>query len=384
MSSSPSLRLGIIGLGNIGQQHLQNIIKGEVPGCHVSAVCSRHLTALPHTDATEHFNDYRSLIDSGCCDAILVATPTGSHAEIGAYALRAGLHVMMEKPLGLSLAEGEQLLALQQPEQTFALMLNQRAAPLFLTMRDHLQRGALGTITRSHWTMTNWFRPEIYYQVSDWRATWCGEGGGLLVNQCIHNLDIYQWLCGMPTRVRAFCRFGRYHNIEVEDEATAYFEYDNGASGGFIGSTGEAPGCNSFDIVGDKGSLKYNGDTLILYENEPTTSEYSRKSQELFGMPKVRQRDITPSEVVNQHALLLSNFVAAINTGADLIAPAAEGLKSLALANSMLLSTWEDRWVDMPLDSAAYQLQLQRRLDESKLREPKRMTAIVDMSKSFR
>lgn len=228
MSQSESVRLGVIGIGNIAKQHITNVRSGQVHGCEISALCSRSSSTLVTELALPYFHDYRELIASGLCEAILIATPTYSHFEIASAALQAGLHVMIEKPIGLSVKEGEDLLALQQDDQILAVMLNQRADPLFTIMHDLIEQGVLGEICRTHWTMTNWFRPEIYFQVSDWRGTWRGEGGGLLLNQCIHNLDIFHWLCGMPRSVRAFCRFGRFHEIEVEDEVTAYLEYDNG------------------------------------------------------------------------------------------------------------------------------------------------------------
>ena len=241
MSNPGRVRIGVIGLGNIGRQHIGHIRSGQAGRCELAALCSRNPDAPAGELGLPHFTDYRDLLGSGLCDAVVVATPTFQHAEMGAAVLDAGLHLLMEKPIGLSTWEGEQLLARQGSGQLFALMLNQRTDPLFLAMRQQLRSGSLGEITRTHWTMTNWFRPEIYFQVSDWRATWRGEGGGLLLNQCIHNLDIFQWLVGMPEAVRADCRFGRYHNIEVEDEVSALLRYPSGASGVFVGSTGEAP-----------------------------------------------------------------------------------------------------------------------------------------------
>lgn len=384
MSQNSIVRLGVIGLGNIAQQHINNIVSGQVEGCELTALCARQPTELAVQLGVTHFTDYRELIASKLCDAVLIATPTFHHFEVGAAALRAGLHVMMEKPLGLSVAEGEQLLDLQEEAQIFALMLNQRADPLYLAMRDVMEGEGIGKITRTHWTMTNWFRPEIYFQVSDWRATWAGEGGGLLLNQCIHNLDIFQWLCGMPISVRAMCQFGRYHDIEVEDEATAYFEYASGASGVFIGSTGEAPGVNRFDIIGDCGALHFDGDKLLHSRNEPSTSQYSRDTRDMFGMPDTTETDLTPDRSGNQHAQLLTNFAAAIRRDEELIAPAREGLHSLALANSMLLSTWEDRAVALPLDGECYQRALQQRLQHSSLREKAKLEAHIDMGASYR
>ncbi len=384
MTEQGTLRVGVVGLGNIARQHIENMLSGQAGACRLAATCSRNPSEYADGLDIPHFTQLQALIDSATCDAVLVATPTFNHLEAGSAVLDAGLHLMMEKPLGLSIAEGEQLLARQGQDQVFALMLNQRTDPLFLAMREQIAGGVLGQITRTHWTMTNWFRPEVYFQVRDWRATWRGEGGGLLVNQCIHNLDIFQWLCGMPASVRGFCRFGRYHDIEVEDEATAYFDYEGGASGVFIGSTGEAPGVNRLDIVGDRGQLSFDGERLLLTINEPATSEYNRSTRDMFGMPDSSTTDITPDRSVNQHGAVLANFAAAVLEGEPLIAPAADGLDSLALANAMLLSTWESREVHLPLDSAVYQRALAQRLEGSSLREKADIEANIDMGASYR
>lgn len=381
---SEQVRLGVVGLGNIAQQHIQNVVNGHVADCKVTAVCTRSGQSLAQQLNIAHFDNADSLIGSGVCDAVLVATPTYTHTDIGAAVLNAGLHLLMEKPLDLSLKHAEETLALQGGGQIFALMLNQRTDPLFLAMQEVIANGTIGEITRTHWTMTNWFRPEVYFQVSDWRATWQGEGGGLLLNQCIHNLDIFQWLCGMPSKVQAFCRFGHTHNIEVEDEATAYFEYANGASGVFIGSTGEAPGVNRFDIIGDNGSLSFDGETLWFTENKQSTSEFSRNTRDMFGMPETSRREIVVDRSVNQHALVLSNFVAAITQGAELIAPASEGLASLELANAMLLSSWERRSLTLPLNADEYQIALQKKLETSSLRKKADINVNIDMDASYR
>ena len=384
MNQTTVVRLGVIGLGNIAQQHIENVTSGAAGRCQLAAICSRSASELASKCGVQHFAKPLDLIQSGLCDAVLVATPTFNHREVGEQVLEAGLHLMMEKPLGLSIGEGEQLVEKLQDSQVFGLMLNQRTDPLFQAMHDCVTSQVLGEITRTHWTMTHWFRPEIYYQASDWRATWKGEGGGLLLNQCIHNLDIFQWLCGMPTSLHGFCQFGRYHDIEVEDEATAYLQYENGATGVFIGSTGEAPGVNQLDIVGDKGTLSFDGERLSLALNTPATSEFSRSTRDMFGMPAVEVTDITPARQVNQHALVLANFADAILDGAPLIAPAAEGLSSLAMANAMLLSTWESREVSLPLASETYQRALNQRLSDSSLREKTNTKVNVDMSASYR
>ena len=378
------VRLGVIGMGNIAQQHIQHVVNGAVEHCVISAVCSRTKKNDIDIGSAEYFTDYKKLIDSGVCDAVLIATPTMQHLEMGTYALKAGLHVLMEKPIGLSVAEGETLLSLKRNGQVFGLMLNQRLDPVFQKMKKVIDQGELGELQRTSWIMTHWFRPDIYFKVSDWRATWRGEGGGLLVNQCIHNLDIFQWLCGMPEKLTGFCSFGKYHDIEVEDEATAYMTYANGATGLFVGSTGEAPGINQLDIIGDKGTLSYDGKKLILKQNAQSTARYCADSREMFGMPDMTETEITPQETVNQHAGIIENFVSAILHDEDLIAPAEQGLLSLSLANAIVLSSWRDETIDLPLDSSLYQQELSQRIEGSGLREKLNVEAIIDMEKSYR
>ncbi|MCF2947167.1 Gfo/Idh/MocA family oxidoreductase [Paraglaciecola aquimarina] len=386
--SQQTIKLGVIGLGNIAQQHINNVTSGAVENCQITALCARTDTGLAKELNAQHFTDYRTLIDSGSVDTVLIATPTLSHFAIAKYALEKGLHVMLEKPIGLSSWEGEELLKIKPENVQFALMLNQRTDPTFEKMKQVVDSGVLGEIKRTHWTMTNWFRPDIYFQVSDWRATWKGEGGGLLVNQCIHNLDIFQWICGVPNQITAFCEFGKYHNIEVEDEVTAYLRYNNKATGVFIGSTGEAPGVNRFDIIGDKGSIHFtvvdgNGQ-LTQKLNDQSTADFCANTDEMFGMPKVTDSDISTDEKVNQHAIIMNNFIQAIHGGTKLIAPAEDGLASLDIANAMLQSTWNKQTVSLPLDRLHYQTLLNEKASNSELRVKSKVEAKVDMNASYR
>lgn len=379
-----TIKLGVIGLGNIAQQHIDNITNAHVNNCQITALCSRNKTPLADELGATHFSDYKMLIDSGLVDSVLIATPTMSHFDIAAYALQKNIHVMLEKPIGLSSYEGEELLKLTDANTTFALMLNQRTDPTYQKIKDIVDSNVLGDIQRTHWTMTNWFRPDIYFQVSDWRATWKGEGGGLLVNQCIHNLDIFQWICGVPSEITAFSEFGKYHNIEVEDEVTAYLRYNNKATGVFVGSTGEAPGVNRFDIIGDKGSLHFDNGNLTQKLNDQSTAHFCANTDEMFGMPHVTESTILVTEIVNQHALIMNNFVNAILHNEKLIAPAAEGLASLDIANAMLLSTWNKKTVSMPMNRQAYQTELNAKAAASSLRTKSNAEAKVDMNASYR
>jgi predicted dehydrogenase len=245
-------------------------------------------------------------------------------------------------------------------------MFNQRTDPYYIAIRDLVRTGALGPIRRINWTITNWFRTHAYYASGGWRATWAGEGGGVLLNQCPHNLDLFSWMFGQPKRVRAFCSFGRYHDIEVEDDVTAYLEYPDGATATFITSTGEAPGTNRLEVAAEKGRLVMEADKIVLTENEMPMGEFSRTTKESFAAPKTAEKLIPAEGHGGQHVTIMQNFVAAIAEGAPLIAPAEEGINSVELANAMLLSTFEDRAVDLPLDGARYEKALKEKIAQSK------------------
>ncbi|MCF7847259.1 MAG: Gfo/Idh/MocA family oxidoreductase [Kiritimatiellales bacterium] len=381
------LRIGVIGLGNIGKVHVNNLRGGLVEGAELVAVAEQATGALDEfkDSGIACFTDATEMIQSGLVDAALIALPTFLHAPLGIQALEAGLHVMMEKPLACHKAEAERILAARQrDDQVIALMMNQRTNPCYAKLKQWLDEGAIGTLQRVSWIMTNWFRPEIYFHSSAWRATWAGDGGGVLMNQCPHNLDVLQWLVGMPERIRGYCSFGKYHDLDVEDEATAYLEYPNGVTGLFAASTGEAPGVNRLEIIGDKGTLKTDGNKAILMRCSESVAEFSKSTDEMFGMPEITEEVFEPTEAVNQHAIILTNFSKAINEGETLITPAEEGIKSLELAGAMIYSTWTDSTVELPLDSAAYEARIKQAAAESTPRTNLKTAAKVDMSKSYR
>ena len=379
------IRLGVIGLGNMGSAHVRTIQQGNVPGLKVTAVSDSNPKLLPDDASLKKFTDGGQLIRSGEVDAVLIATPHYAHTSIGVDALEQGLHVLVEKPISVHKADCEKLIAAHKggEKQIFAAMFNQRTDPFYQRIRALVQNGELGELRRVNWIVTNWFRSEAYYASGGWRATWAGEGGGVLLNQCPHNLDLMQWLFGMPKSIRAFCKFGRYHDIEVEDDVTAYLEYPNGASGVFVTTTGEAPGTNRLEVTGERGRLIYENDRLTFTRNEVETSTFSRTTQERFSSPQVWDVTIPVSGHGEQHVGIMKNFVAAINGKAPLLAPAAEGIHSVELANAMLLSTFEDRTIPLPIDGQAYAAQLSK-LAASSRHKPETDTLPVDLSQSFR
>jgi predicted dehydrogenase len=363
-----TVRLGIAGLGNMGATHARQILDGKIPRLRLVAVADNEPGKVGAFPGIRGFGSAAELVGSGLIDALLVATPHYDHTLTGIAALEAGLHVLVEKPISVHRTDCERLIAAyagREDRQVFAAMFNQRTDPSYRKIRQLVRTGALGEVRRVNWIVTDWFRTAAYYASGSWRATWAGEGGGVLLNQCPHNLDLLQWIVGMPARVFARCVFGKYHDIEVEDEVSALLEYPNGATGVFVASTGEATGCSRLEIVGECGTLVFENGTIRLHRNEVPMSEFSRMSSEPFGRPVSSLAEMSEESRGGQHNEILANFADAILDGAPLIAPAAEGIHSVELANAMLLSTWLGRSVSLPIDGEEYVRELGKRIGGS-------------------
>ncbi|HWV99822.1 MAG TPA: Gfo/Idh/MocA family oxidoreductase [Candidatus Acidoferrum sp.] len=381
-----NVRLGIIGLGNIGQHHAGYLRAGKVNRAELVAVSDAVPAKLEKYKPLKTFTDGEALIHSALVDAVIIATPHYQHTTLGIAALRQGVHVMVEKPISAHKADAERLIAAhrQKPALKFAGMFQLRAEPRYLKIQKLIRSGELGQLVRMSWIMTDWFRTEAYYASGGWRATWKGEGGGVLLNQCLHNLDVMQWLLGMPARVRGFCQLGRFHDIEVEDNVTAYLEYSNGATGTFVSSTGEAPGSNRFEIVGTRGKLLLESDQIHFTRNETDMLQFSKSAKLGFAKPEVWQVEIPVENAVNGHAVLMQNFVNAILDDEPLVAPGAEGIHSVELANVLLYSSLLGETIELPMDSAAYERKLNELIAGSKMQKKVVEVTNEDFAKSFK
>lgn len=362
-----TVRFGIAGVGNMGGGHARSIMEGKIPRARLTAVADPTMDLSRYSPEAKIFTSAKEMIRSGEIDAILIATPHYAHTTIGIDALQNGLHVLVEKPISVHKADAERLIAAHtNSRQVFAAMFNQRTDPHYIKLRELILSGELGEIRRITWLITNWFRSDAYYNSSGWRATWSGEGGGVLLNQCPHNLDLMQWLFGMPVKLRAICQFGRFHDIEVEDDVTAVMEYSNGATGVFITSTGESPGTNRLEIAAERGRVVLEDGRLHWKRNEVPNGEFSRTTEKRYEGPATWNIEIPIRDIGEQHIGILKNFVEAILDGVPLVAPAQEGIHSVELANAMLMSAFTDDAVSMPLDGVAYEEILHGKIAASK------------------
>ena len=368
------VRIGIVGIGNMGSAHANNIAAGKVEGLRLTAVCDISEDRLAWARETfpevARFTDYKELIASGLVDAVLVATPHKLHPVIAIEAMEAGLHVLSEKPAGVaaSAVHRENAVAAKS-NVVFGIMYNQRTNPIFRKMREIVRSGQLGELKRSVWIVTNWYRTQAYYNSGSWRASWNGEGGGVLLNQCPHNLDIWQWIVGMPKTIRAFCSYGKYHDIDVEDDVTIYAEYEGGATGVFITTTGEYPGTNRLEISGDRGKLVAENGKLTWWKLAEAERDVCRTSDKGFVQIPMEEIEVPITEKETAHLGILQNFTNAILKGEELIAPGVEGINALSIINASHLSDWTDDWVELPVDEELFDELLQEHCDEERMEQ---------------
>ncbi len=372
MTSGP-VRIGIVGIGNMGAVHAEHA--QDLPNTELVAICDRNpnkLDAVETSADVAQFSFYEDMLESAALDGVIIATPHIDHPDMSMAAFERGIHVLVEKPIAIQAREARRMIDAwrarkhRQPDLVFAAMFMQRAWGHWRKIKSMIESGELGRLQRCSWIVTDWFRTQSYYDSGEWRATWSGEGGGVLMNQCPHNLDLYQWLLGMPARVHGFVSFGKHHRIEVEDEVTAYFEHGDGRVGHFVTTTGESPGANRLEIVGENGKLVYEDDELLYFRNQWSSIKQLRESPK--GFEKVPfQREVVDYEQHEGHGheRIIGNFADAILSGAPLIAPAEEGLNSITINNAIILSAHKRETVELPFDEDEYAALLQRYIEDA-------------------
>jgi predicted dehydrogenase len=384
-----TVRLGIVGFGAQGSTYAKLIADGAVPGMVIGAIAAnghaRSVEVSHRHPGIPYFDDYIEMLDSGTVDAVVATVPNYLHPEVAIAALRRGLHVMVEKPAGVYTKQVSELnaFAAARPELTIAMMFNQRNNPLYRRIKEIIDAGEIGAIRRTNWMITTWWRPQGYYDQSAWRGTWGGEGGGVLVNQAPHQLDLWQWLCGVPKSVFAKVSYGYRRDITVEDEVTAIVDYGDGVTGVFITATHDADGTDRLEILGDTGKIVVEQSrTAVVTRLDAPELEIGRR-MELAEIQQLHLRefdatDVSTREVIElssawgvQHAAVLENFAANILNGTPLLAPGAEGIASVRLANAIHLSSWLGQEVGLDFDEDEYLNRLNQRILDEDLYPPR-------------
>ena len=375
------VRYGIIGIGNMGSSHAKKLLAGEIENGVLTAICDlkpekmQTILEIEGGAGLKTYTDYKEMLASGEIDAVIVAVPHYSHPQLTIDALNAGIHAVCEKPAGVYTKQVKEMNAVaEKSDKLFTMMFNQRTNCVYRKIREMIRGGELGEIKRVNWIVTNWYRTQFYYDSGDWRATWRGEGGGVLFNQCPHQLDLLQWVTGMmPTKVHSFCHFGKWHDIEVEDDVTVYMEFENGATGVFVTSTADTPGTNRLEIVGDKGKIVCQEDKTTklfkFYKLAESEREFCKTSKAGFKNPDFEEIDVETDGKNPQHVGILNNFSNAILGLEPLFVDGVEGIRGVELMDSMLLSTWLGRAVELPIDDDLYLAELEKRIATGRVKE---------------
>lgn len=371
------VRFGIVGCGNMGTGHSKNFREGNVENGVLTAVCDinkKKLAAFEERfgDTIKYFDNAEDMFKSGECDCVIICTPHYSHPELAIAALDNDLNCIVEKPAGVYTLQVKEMLArAEKSDKILGIMFNQRTNPAFKTMKKMIADGKIGEIKRTNWIITDWYRTQYYYDTGAWRATWAGEGGGVLYNQAPHQLDLFQWIIGMqPSKVHAFCHYGKWHDIEVEDDVTCYVEYPNGATGVFITTTADAPGTNRFEVTGTLGTLIFEDNKLYYKQLLKDERLHCKEATQGFVTPEVLptvEVELVGENV--QHKGILNNIANAILGLEDVYAPATDGLAGVQLANAMHLSSWLGESVSLPINDELFYEELKKRIAVSKVRE---------------
>ena len=379
------INLGIIGIGNMGSEHCRLILNGKCPEIRLAAVADlrpeRRAWAEQALPGTKVFTGGQELIESGCCEAVMIAAPHFQHEPLAVAALKAGLHVLCEKPAAVQADRAEKMIrAAEKAGKTLTFMFNQRTNCVYRAMKQLLDSGEMGAVKRVNWIITDWYRTQQYYDSGSWRATWAGEGGGVLLNQCPHQLDLLIWLCGMPSAVTARCLEGKWHHIEVEDDVSALLEFENGATGVFVASTGDLPGTNRLEISCERGKLVCEDGLVKAWKLKENEREICFASDDPWYREKADESILETDGENPQHAGVINAFAAHLLRGEKLVAEKEDGLRALQLSNAIHLSGWTGRRVEIPADPAEFNKELEKRIQKSQVRKTRDLTYETDHS----
>jgi predicted dehydrogenase len=388
------LKFAVIGVGIMGSSHVRDLSQSE--DIALAAICDidpQRAQAAAAPFGIPAYTDYKEMIAKEKLDGVMIATPHYFHTPIAIYAMQHGVNVLSEKPEAVTVKDARKMneafaeAKQKYPNLIFAIMFQNRTFGIYAKLKEMIESGELGKLVRTTWIVTDWFRSQAYYDNGGWRATWKGEGGGVLLNQCPHNLDLYQWLVGVPKKVTGFAAIGKYHNIEVEDEVTAFFQHENGMVGHFVTTTAESPGTNRLEIVGEMGKVVVEGGKILFTRNQQSMIDFLNTTPELFAkVPnETVEVEYDPSRSLGRHILVTETFAAAIREPeTHLVAAGPEGIRGLSIHNAIMLSSWLGRTVELPMDEDLYEAQLMERVATSRFEKTTTGSGVVaDVSSSF-
>lgn len=359
------LRIGVVGVGGMGYGHCKTM-RADVPELELAAVSdsdAARAEKVAQEFGVRAFGSWEEMVKSKLCQAILVATPHPFHPEIAVAAMKRKLHVLTEKPLSERVSTADKMLATAKKKGVvLAVMFQQRFAGPFAKAIEIARSGRLGKLLRAFAAMPD-VRTQAYYNAGGWRATWRGEGGGVLINQSPHMTDIFVQLAGLPEKVRGRVST-RMHDIEVEDCADALLTYKDGGIGYIYASTIEPGGEGRIELFCENGRLLVTGGDVKLWEYKPAVSEFIRGATDMWARHKAEPVPVEFAKEWPNHKAVMKNFARHILFGEELLCSGESGLGQLELANAIILSGKTGKEVTLPLNRGAYD-RLLKKLRES-------------------
>lgn len=370
------IRIGIIGFGKHGSHYVRRYLETDIcKEVELTAIAENNSVRLDwakkHLENVAFFDDAIKMLDSGLIDACQIVVPHPDHYFYIKECFKRGIHVLCEKPLCVYADEARSIIEEHQKHYSdlvFGVMLNQRQNPLFRKLKELLDNKTYGTILRADWTITNWYRNQVYFDESYWHATWIGEAGGLMMNQAIHQLDLWQWLFGLPDRVYAKLGYGKGHDIETDDEASIFFEYNDGVVGTFTASTNDFSGSNCLKIRTDQALLIIENKKITVKEIKRESASAMHNYQLMYEKPALIETEIKIEGTDPKHEGVVNEFTSAIINKTPLETDGAQGLNSIILANAIYLSSFLNKEIEIPCDEKLYREEFSKRIANSHYR----------------
>lgn len=365
------IRIGIAGIGFIAEEYIKLFTQGQIQGAEIRALSSRNYSHMEEIRAKYRldaalFTDYDAMLSSGKIDMVMICTPHYFHPGMAVKAIEQGIHTMIEKPVGVYPEELDELAKCvkSHPETLSGVLYCRRTNPVFAKIKQLLADGTLGKLKRVTWIVTDMYRTQAYFDIAGWRGTYSGEGGGLLMNQVSHHIDLLVWLCGLPEAMQANCYTARERNIEVENEVSITMEYPGNAVGQFIASTRECPGSNRLELSGSRGQIILDNEkdlTLRILETDET--QFNATTNIPFAFIPYKEEVFHFDMMYNPvlQAKIVNNFIASLTDGTPVTCPVEEAVRSQQFIQGAYLSSWQDKKLTLPVDGSAFTAELKKR-----------------------
>ena len=379
------MKLGIAGIGVIGESYLKLFKEGRIKEGEVAAVASRNTQRVEkileklNLQEVRVYGSLKEMLEKESLSGVIITTPHKLHVSMMKEALQMGVSVLTDKPLSSTRKEAEEMavFAKDYPDLVKGVLFNKRANPIHKEIKKIIESGELGILRRALYEVTDYYRSHRYYEESGWRGTYEEEGGGVLMNQAVHQMDLLTWFTDLPKEVMAFLKEGSHRPMTTENDAYLHLFYEGGGVGHFITSTHESPGVHRLELSFDQGQiLMENEKTLKITKLQEPEEDFSRKTETLFAhVPGTLEvKEFEPLEDKEEHVRTIENFIRAIEGKEKIQSSLEEAVKSITLVNAAYLSHFTGKKGAMDFSLEEYDRELHRKIQEERALKEEKQT----------